>query len=150
MDEGSSDGKVRLCTLYAMHACALGLWGVNLSNVLKAYGFEAIVPYAFACSSIAALVSPLAVGALADQRMAPEKVLRLLGLGCIFFITLLFYAIQERWSVGWVLALAQMHALWSVPTFGLSTSLILSRLTRAKEEFGPVRVWATVGWMAAA
>jgi nucleoside transporter len=149
MDEGSSSGKARLCVLYAVHACALGLWGVNFSNVLKAHGFEAIVPYAFACNSIAALLSPLAVGALADQRMAPERVLRLLGIGCIFFITLLFYGIQQRWSAGTILILAQLHALWSVPTFGLSTSLVLSRLRRAKEEFGPVRIWATVGWMSA-
>ena len=73
MEDASSSGKARLCALYAMHAFALGLWGVNFSNVLKAYGFEAIVPYAFACSSIAVLVSPLAVGALADQRMSAEK-----------------------------------------------------------------------------
>jgi nucleoside transporter len=149
MDEASSGGKGRLCALYAVHACALGLWGVNFSNVLKAHGFKDIVPYAFACSSIAALISPLAVGALADTRMPAEKILRLLGVGCIIFITLLFYAIQERWSAGWVLLLAQVHALWSVPTFGLSTSLMLSRLKRAKEEFGPVRIWATIGWMAA-
>lgn len=149
MDSECSTGKARLCALYAVHACALGLWGVNLSNVLKAHGFEAIVPYAFACSSIAALVSPLAVGALADQRMPAEKVLRLLGIGCIFFISLMYFGIQQRWSTGWVLVLIQLHALWSVPTFGLSTSLILSRLTRAKEEFGPVRLWATIGWMAA-
>lgn len=149
MDESASGGKGRLCALYAMHACALGLWGVNFSNVLKSHGFEALVPYAFACNSIAALLSPLAVGALADQRMAPEKVLRVLGIGCVIFITLLFYAIEERWSAGWVLLIAQVHALWSVPTFGLSTSLVLSRLKRAKEEFGPVRIWATIGWMSA-
>ena len=146
--EGNS-GRKRLCVLYALHACALGLWGVNFSNVLKAHGLEDIVPYAFACNSIAALLSPLAVGALADRRMAPEKVLRLLGVGCIVFIVLLFRAIEQGWGAGWVLLLAQLHALWSVPTFGLSTSLILSRLTRAKEEFGPVRIWATVGWMGA-
>lgn len=149
MNETPSSGKMRLCALYAVHACALGLWGVNLSNVLKEYGFEDLVPYVFACNSIAALLSPLAVGALADQRMAPERVLRLLGVGCVFFISLLYYAIQERWSPAWVLVLAQVHALWSVPTFGLSTSLVFSRLKRAKEEFGPVRIWATIGWMSA-
>jgi MFS family permease len=148
MEETSSGGKARLCTLYAVHACALGLWGVNISNVLKAYGYESLVKYVFACSGVAALVSPLAVGALADHRMSAERVLRLLGVGCMVFITALYYAIQHHWSVGWVLALAQMHALWSVPTFGLSTSFVLSRLKRAKEEFGPVRLWATVGWMA--
>jgi nucleoside transporter len=149
MEETTRSGKARLCALYGMHAFALGLWGVNLSNVLKAHGFEHIVHYVFGCSSIAALLSPLAVGSLADQRMPAEKVLRILGVGCIVFIILLYYAIQERWSAGWVLLLAQVHALWSVPTFGLSTSLMLSRLKRAKEEFGPVRLCATVGWMAA-
>ena len=149
MESARSRGRVRMCALYGLHACALGLWGVNFSNVLKAHGLEPIVPYVFASNSIAALLSPLAIGALADQRMAPERVLRILGMGCIVFLALLFFAIQQHWSAGWVLALAQVHALWSVPTFGLSTSLILSRLSRAKEEFGPVRIWATVGWMGA-
>jgi hypothetical protein len=137
-----------MSALYALNAFALGLWSVNFSSVLKAYGLEDIIPYAFACNSIAALLSPLAVGALADQRMAPEKVLRILGTGTIVFLGLLFYAIESQWGAGWVLVLAQIHALWSVPTFGLTTSLVFSRLIRPKEQFGPVRIWATVGWMA--
>ncbi|MFZ4764234.1 MAG: MFS transporter [Roseimicrobium sp.] len=141
--------KPQLCALYATHACALGLWGVNLSNVLKAHGLESIVPYAYACGSTAALLSPLAVGALADQRMAPERVLRLMGMGAIVCLLLLNTAIERGWGAGWVLVFAQAHALWSAPTFGLSTSLIFSRLERAKEEFGPVRIWATIGWMGA-
>jgi hypothetical protein len=63
-------------------------------------------------------------------------------------LALLFWAIEERAHWGVVLGLAQLHALWSVPTFGLATSLVMGRLVRAKEEFGPVRVWATIGWMA--
>ena len=138
-----------MCALFALNAFALGLWSVNFPGVLRAHGLESIVPYTFACNSIAALVSPLAVGALADQRMAPERVLRLLGFGTIFFLGLLFYAIQHHWGAGWVLGLAQAHALWSVPTFGLTTSLVMSRLSKPKEQFGPVRIWATLGWMGA-
>ncbi len=72
-------GTKRLCALYALNAAALGLWSVNFPSVLKAHGLESLVPYTFACNASAALLSPLAVGALADQRMAPERVLRLLG-----------------------------------------------------------------------
>lgn len=149
MESDGSGGRTRLCVLYAFHACALGFWGVNLGSVLKAHGLEHIVPYAFACSSIAAFISPLAMGALADERMAPERVLRLLGIGSTVFLFLMYYSIQQEWGAGWVLVFTQIHALWSVPTFGLSTSLILSRLSNPKEQFGPVRLWATVGWMAA-
>jgi nucleoside transporter len=149
MDPRKNKEHARLCALFFLHAHALGLWGVNFSNVLKAYGFERIVPFAFACSSIAALISPLAVGALADQRMAPERVLRWLGTGSAIFLVLLYYGIGQRWHVGWILVLAQVHALWSVPTFGLTTSLILSRLHDQRANFGPVRLWATLGWMSA-
>lgn len=149
MDQDGSGGRTRLCVLYAVHACALGFWGVNLGAVLKAYGLEHIVPFAFACSSIAAFISPLAMGALADHHWSPERVLRMLGIGSTVFLFLMYFAIQQGWGAAWVLVLTQIHALWSVPTFGLSTSLILSRLSNPKEQFGPVRVWATVGWMAA-
>lgn len=149
MDQDGSGGRTRLCVLYAVHACALGFWGVNLGAVLKAYGLEHIVPYAFACSSIAAFISPLAMGALADHHWAPERVLRMLGMGSTVFLFLMYFAIQQGWGAAWVLVLTQIHALWSVPTFGLSTSLILSRLSNPKEQFGPIRLWATVGWMAA-
>lgn len=147
----SQQGRERtgLCVLFFLQAHALGLWGVNFSNVLKAHGLEHIVPYAYACSSIAALISPLAIGALADQRMAPERVLRRLGLGAALFLTAMYYAIGHHWGAVWVLALTQMHALFSVPTFGLTTSIILSRVHQPHENFGPVRLWATVGWMAA-
>jgi hypothetical protein len=149
MDSPGSKERARLCALFFLHAHALGLWGVNLSNVLKAHGFERLVPYVFACNSIAALISPLAVGAWADQRMAPERVLRWLGTGSAVLLTLLYVGIGHRWHAGWILVLAQVHAFWSVPTFSLTTSLILARLHGQKANFGPVRLWATLGWMSA-
>ncbi len=149
MASHQSRERTGLCVLFFLQAHALGLWGVNFSNVLKAHGLEHIVPYAYACSSIAALISPLAIGALADQRMLPERVLRRLGLGAAVFLTALYYAIGHHWGAVWVLVLTQIHALFSVPTFGLTTSIILSRVHQPHENFGPVRLWATVGWMAA-
>jgi Nucleoside H+ symporter len=54
----------------------------------------------------------------------------------------------DRHSQGWlVLVLAQVHALFSVPSFGLATSLVIARLAEPKREFGPLRAFATVGWM---
>lgn len=149
MDQDGSGGRARLCMLYAVHACALGFWGVNLGSVLKAHGLEHIVPYAFACTSVAAFISPLAMGALADHHWPTERVLRMLGAGSAVFLFFMFFAIHQGWGPGWVLLFTQIHALWSVPTFGLSTSLVFSRLSNPKEQFGPIRIWATIGWLAA-
>jgi MFS family permease len=149
MRESSRKEVAQLSVLFFLHGHALGLWSVNISNVLKAHGLEHIVAYVYACNGIAAIVAPLAIGALADQRMSPVRVLRWLGLGASIFLALMFTGIERGWGAGWVLVLAQIHALWSVPSFGITTSLVLSRLHTPQQQFGPVRLWATMGWMAA-
>jgi hypothetical protein len=47
-----------------------------------------------------------------------------------------------------VLALIQLHALCSSPTWSISSTIVFARLADAKREFGPVRAMATLGWMA--
>lgn len=129
---------------------ALGLWTINLSTVLHGHGYSAaVIDNVWCTSAVAAIISPLIVGALADQRFSSERVLRWLGLGAATFLCALFYAIHAHWHWGWVLLLAQVHALWSVPSFGLATSLVIGRLSDAKSQFGPIRAWATLGWMLA-
>ena len=58
---------------------ALAMWFVPLSSVLQAHGLAQIRPYAFAASAVAAFVSPLLFGAMADRHASPVKVLRWLG-----------------------------------------------------------------------
>lgn len=149
MKESSRREVAQLSVLFFLHGHALGLWSVNISNVLKSHGLQHIVPYVYACNGVAAIVAPLAIGALADQRLSPLRVLRILGLGASVFLALLFTGIERGWGAGWVLVLAQIHALWSVPSFGITTSLVLSRLHSPQQQFGPVRLWATIGWMSA-
>src|SRR5437762_6986405 len=57
-------------------------------------------------------------------------------------------AIKLGWRPWLVLALIQLHALCSSPTFSLSSSIAFARLADARNEFGPVRAMATFGWMA--
>lgn len=139
--------RVQLAVLFFIVAHALGLWNFNFSAVLEAHGYHDIVRYAWAANGVAAFISPLIVGAVADLHYSSERVLRWIATGAAVFLALLFYAIEVRAHWGVVLGLAQVHALWSVPSFGLATSLVMGRLSRPKDEFGPVRVWATIGWM---
>jgi len=136
--------------MYFIVGHALGLWTINLSSVLKGHGYgNRVIDNVWCTSAIAAIISPLIVGALADQRYSSERVLRWLGLGAATFLCALFYGIHERWHWSVILLLAQIHALWSAPSFGLATSLVISRLADAKSQFGPIRFWATLGWMLA-
>ena len=60
-----------LMGMYFLQGAALGMWFVPLSTVLEAHGLATIRPYAFATSAVAAFVSPLFFGAVADRHASP-------------------------------------------------------------------------------
>ena len=142
--------------LFFLHAMAMGMWFVPLGSVLDAAGYGdvhilglaiSVKALAFATSGISAFISPLIFGALADQRIAPVRLLRLLALATGLAMTMATTAIKLRWSPAVLLVLIQLHALFSTPTWSISTTIVFSRLTDARREFGPLRAMATVGWI---
>ena len=126
----------------------MGMWFVPLSTVLDAHGLHAIKPYAFAASALAAFISPLIFGAMADRRVGPVRVLRGLALVTAGAMALAATSIKLGWNSWLVLVLIQLHALFSTPTWSISTTIVLARITNAQREFGPIRAMATLGWMA--
>jgi nucleoside transporter len=137
-----------LMALFFIQGAALGMWIVPLSRVLDAHGLHAIKPYAFASSALAAFVSPLIFGAVADRTGSPVRVLRWVSLATAGALALASTAIQLGWNPWLVLVLIQLHALCSAPTFSLASTIIFARLADARSEFGPIRASATFGWMA--
>src|SRR5712671_3216931 len=113
-----------LMALFFIQGAALGMWVVPLSRVLDAHGLHAIKPYAFAASALAAFVSPLIFGAMADRHASPVKVLRWVSLATAVATALASTAIQLGWSPWIVLALIQVYALCSSPTFSLASTII--------------------------
>ena len=126
----------------------MSIWFVPLSTVLDAHGLHAIKPFAFATSALAAFVSPLIFGAMADRHASPVKVLRGLAVATAVAMALASTAIKFGWNPWLVLALIQLHALCASPTWSISSTIVFARLADAQKEFGPVRAMATLGWMA--
>lgn len=141
--------RAELATLFFLNAAAMGMWSVPFGNVLKAHGYEHIVPYAYACSGVSAFVSPMIVGALADQHISATRLVRWLAALTAGSLALTFYAIDQHWRSLAVLSALLVQAIFAAPIFGLSTSIVMARLREPTREFGPVRAWATLGWMAA-
>src|SRR5688500_5936745 len=133
--------------MYFLQGAALGMWIVPLSTVLEAHGFATIRPLAFATSAVAAFVSPLFFGAVADRHASPVKVLRWLALATAFAIVLASTAIRAGASTWLVLLLIQVHAFCAAPTWSISSTVVFSRLVELKQNFGPIRAMATIGWM---
>lgn len=136
-----------LVALFFLHAMAMGMWFVPLSNVLDAHGLHQITSYAFATSALAAFVSPLIFGAMADRHASPVKVLRWLAVATAATMTLATTSIKLGWHPWLVLGLIQLHALCAAPTWSISSTIVFARLRNSQREFGPIRAMATFGWM---
>jgi MFS family permease len=139
-----------LMILFFIQAAAMAIWFVPLGTILDAHGMDAIKPYAFAANAVAAFISPLMFGAMADRHVAPAKVLRWLAFATAVTTIAIATAVKGGWNVWLVLALIQIFSLSYAPMFSISTALVLARLENAQKEFGPVRALATFGWICGA
>ncbi len=136
-----------LSSLFLIQGAAMGMWFVPLSTLLDARGLGAIKPFAYATTAVAALVSPLIFGGVADRHMSPVRVLRWLAVATAGAMALAALSIHLGWNRWLILALIQLHAFCSAPSFSISSSIVFARLEDARKEFGPVRAMATLGWM---
>ena len=136
-----------LTVLFFIQGAAMSVWFVPLGNVLDAHGLHAIKPFAFATGALAAFVSPLMFGAMADRHVPPARVLRWLALATAAMLSLASTAIKFHCS-GWlVLALIMLLSLASAPVTSITSTIVFAQLADSKE-FAPMRVMMTFGRMA--
>jgi len=139
-----------LMILFFIQAAAMAIWFVPLGTILDAHRLQTIKPFAFAATAIAAFISPLMFGAMADRHVPPAQVLRWLAFATGVTMMVIATAIKAGWNPWLVLVFIQLFSLSYAPMFSISTALVLARLENAQKEFGPVRALATFGWMGGA
>ncbi|HEX5399213.1 MAG TPA: MFS transporter [Verrucomicrobiae bacterium] len=136
-----------LMILFFIQSAAMAIWFVPLGPILDAHRLHDIKPFAFAASAVAAFISPLAFGAMADRHVPPARVLRWLAFATGLILAVIATAVKNGWNAWLVLGLIQIFYIAYSPMFSISTALVFARLKDAKKEFGPIRSLATVGWM---
>ena len=136
-----------LIALFFLQGAASGMWLVPLSAMLDAHGLRSIKVWAFATNALAAFVSPLLFGGMADRSGSPVLVLRGLSFAAAVLAAMVGTALQFHWNSWLVLALIQATALCLAPAFSLISSIVMARLQFAQSEFGPIRAMATLGWI---
>ncbi len=136
-----------LLVLFFIQGAAMAIWFVPLGTILDAHGLHAIKPFAFAASAVAAFISPLMFGAMADRHVPPARVLRWLAVATAISVSIVSTAIKTNCNPWLILLLIQVFYFSYAPMFSISSALIFARLHNAQKEFGPVRSMATIGWM---
>jgi len=139
--------KHRFWIMMFLQYAIWGAWAPVLSNyLLNDLGFTGFqAGWIFAMLPIATIISPFIGGQLADRYFATEKVIAFLQL--IGGVLLLVMA--QVTSYGAMMALMFVYCLFFAPTLALTNSIAMINLKDSEEEFGRIRVWGTIGWIAA-
>ena len=139
--------KSRLGLMMFLQYFVWGAWyvtlGTWLSATLKFTGEQ--IGWAAGSTAIGAIVSPFFVGLIADRWCATQKLLGSLHLAGA--VLLIGTARQSSFPALYTGVLA--YSLCYMPTLALSNALAFRQMREPQQEFGPIRVFGTMGWIVA-
>ena len=138
----------RLGVMMFLELLVFGTWLPTLGLVLASHGAASIIAKAYLLAAVAAIVSPLFMGALGDRFLAPRNLLALLHLGGAIVI-LAVPAVLGTGELTLTLGMLFLYMLLFQPTLALANSVGLTLLGHNQRLFPYVRVFGTVGWVAA-
>jgi len=124
-----------------------GAWyvtmGTYMSEFLDSSGVQ--IGAAYSALAIATMISPFFVGMVADRYFAAQRimgVLHILGAVLLYFAT----QITDNTAFYWIIV---FYSLLYMPTIALSNSIAFQQMTDPGKQFPWIRVFGTVGWIAA-
>ena len=123
-------------------------WGVFLvpmgPYLAKAFPSDStVIGYAYGMGPLAAMISPLVAGWLADRSFSPRKLLAVLAAvsGGLLFI-LPAATTPGEFQLGLF-----VHSLAFFAALPLLNSVVMASLADPGREFGAIRLWGTIGWI---
>jgi nucleoside transporter len=117
--------------------------GTFLANNLQANGAQ--TGMAFSTQSWGAVIAPFIIGLIADRFFNAEKILGILHLvGAVMMYQM---AQATSFQVFYPYVLGYMIAY--MPTLALVNSVSFNQMKDPAKEFSLIRVWGTIGWIAA-
>ncbi len=142
-----SSVQIRLSVMMFLQFFTWGTWFVTLALCLGANGLSESIGGAYQSAPIAAMIAPLFLGLIAD-RLFPSQivqgVLMLIGAGLMVLAT----KAVEAGDGGRAVWLFIAYMLCYMPTLGLGNSIAFANIDDPNK-FPAIRVWGTIGWIAA-
>src|ERR1700677_4974584 len=113
--------RLRLCIMMFLEYAVWGAWGVSIGGYMyETLHFDgAQVGWMFSTTAVAAMISPLFVGYIADRLFATEKLLA--GLHLIGAVLLTIAAFLSDFTKLFIVM--QAYALCYMPTLALTNSI---------------------------
>jgi nucleoside transporter len=142
--------KARLMAMMFLQFFIWGAWYATGGNYMKARGMTDVIYLAYMASPIGSIVAPFFLGMIADRLFPVQKVLGVMHVVSGLFVFSAPFVAEGRFaSTPLFLAALLLHMLCYMPTVGLAMATSFHLLKNKEREFPLVRVFGTLGWIAA-
>jgi MFS family permease len=137
---------LRLSALIFIAFAVMGAWLPVFSRHLQSLRFSPdATAWASASNAIGAMIAPLIWGQIADRWLAPARCITL----CALATGVLLLLLATLTDAAWIIACAIATWFFLIPVLGLTGAYIFRQLEHPEREYGHIRLWGTVGWVAA-
>lgn len=141
----------RLSIMMFLQYFTWGAWYVTAPRYLGTIGFQARdFAWTYSVGPIAGMISPLFVGIIADRFFATQRVLgamHILGAAVMAGATVLMKAGTISPAIINFIFFAYMICYF--PTLSLTNTLAMHNIEDSEKQFPTIRVFGTIGWIAA-
>ncbi len=139
--------KSRLSFMMFLEFFVWGSWYVTMGTFLGAnlLAKDQDISLAFSTQSFGAIIAPFIVGLIADRYFHAQRILgviHLIGAGLMY----LMYSSTDFDSFFPILL---GYMILFMPTLALVNSISFNQMKDPAKEFSVIRVWGTIGWIAA-
>lgn len=154
----------RLSIMMFLEFFIWGAWYTTVGNYMNSLGLGDSIGWAYTVGPIAAILSPLFLGLVADRYFATERVLAMMHLlgGAALLVAPQLAEMSAAAEGGTIIPVLNLdsahlpfigillvHMLFFMPTLGLTNTLAFHNITDSEKQFPMIRVFGTIGWIVA-
>lgn len=135
---------------FFLWGAAPGYYTPAIPNILAAKGLGSEwLSRAFLAGPVASIISPLIIGALADNRFAAQRVVACIAIISSCFLASAFAVLAHGGSPWLFITLLASSSIMGAPMQSMLASISMAHLKSGEAEFPIIRLGGTLGWMAA-
>jgi nucleoside transporter len=139
--------KIRLSLMMFLEFFVWGSWYVTMGTFLGAniQAKDQDISLAFSTQSLGAILAPFLVGLIADRYFQAQKIL-----GTIHLVgAVMLYGLHQAVDFTAFFPILLGYMILFMPTLALVNSISFNQMAQPEKEFSGVRIWGTIGWIAA-
>lgn len=139
--------RTQLSLMMFLNFFVWGIWfvtmGTYLSTIIKTGDLQ--IGHAYGTQALGAIIAPFFIGLIADRYFSAQKILGVLHLvGAV----VMYYLAQTK-SFDHFYPLLLMYMIIYMPSLALVNAISFKQMQQPEKEFSLIRMWGTIGWIAA-